>query len=238
MKDKLLFIVMCFFLLVTTAKAAQCTNEEKVKLKKEASQVKMVLKEVEEEMDPSKYYLTDGYDGPVYTYYFDVSLTNITDDMFVEITNNKDGDKITNVTNPPKNGIISFNWDDIYEITKFTYTIYAKSGSTCAGEKLFVGNYTAPKYNYYAGATACNGVEDYKYCSKFIYEDVNDNDIYKNIKNYKKAKQIEEEKKSNSWTEKAKRFIKEHKVLVIAGAAIIVGGGTAVILKQRKKRVV
>ncbi len=238
MKNKLSFIVLCFFLLVLTTKAAECTNEEKAKLKKEAKEVKMVLTEKQEEMDPSTYFATDGYDGPAYYYYFDVSLTNVTDNLFVEVSTDRDDTKITSVTNPPKNGIMTFKWDDIYKITKFTYTVIAKNSETCNGEVLYKGYATAPKYNYFAEAGICNGVEDYKYCNRFIYEDVNSNEIYRNVKSYKQSLELEEAKKANSWKEKIKKFVKKHKVLIIAGTSlIVVGGGTVVILKQRRKRV-
>jgi hypothetical protein len=227
----------------TIVKAAECSLEDKARLKRDAKEVKMILNEKQVLLDPSTYYNTEGVDSPVYKTYFEMNLTNLTEEMYVEVENDFNKIVITNKdTNFEKgiifeNGILKFNWEDVDRIVKFHYTIYATS-SSCAGEKLSEGYYTTPKYNYLSEAGICKGIEDYKYCSRFIQEDIDYGDQFDNISRYKESLEEEEAKKAKSWTEKAKRFIKEHKVLVIVGASIIVvGGGSTVILKHRKKRV-
>ena len=244
MRRSVKVIFLCLIALyASNVKVAECSNEELVKLRKEANEVKMVLNEKQELVDPSTYYVSEGVDAPVYKTYFEMSLTNVTDDMYVEVKNDFNKIVISNKLLSPKdgitleNGVLKFRWEEVDRIVKFTYTIYG-TPSSCSGEKLAVGNFTTPKYNYLSEAEICKGIEDYKYCSRFLKEDISYMDQFNNISEYKDKLEEEEAKKNSSWKAKVKRFIKQHKVLLISGASIIVvGGGTVVILKHRKKRV-
>ena len=116
--------------------------------------------------------------------YFNMKLINITKDMIVTITNDLDDEKIF-INTPGANGIYEFEWNKVDLITKFTYVIKASSSTDCFTETLRTGYLVTPKYNYFSRYGICDGISDYKYCSKFITFDVKYSDQMRYIKDYK-----------------------------------------------------
>ncbi len=239
MNKKTLFIFTLFSLFVWVLKpnAETCTTAELARLKKEAAKVKLTYIEEEEEIELTPEMIADGASKPLLNPYFNMKLANVTPELEVYITNdyNDDGEMVYGSS---VNGLYEFRWDEVYDIVKFTYKVSASSTSSCPQEELSIGYLVTPKYNTFADMVMCEGISDYKYCSKFVTFEMNYLDQEKKIKDYIAEKKAKESESKENIFDKISEFINEHKTLVIGGAmAVAAVGVTYVIMVKRRKRV-
>ncbi len=226
------------FALISTANASVCSNEQVVKLKKAASGVGVTYKEDQAELDPSTY-LTGpevGY-GPVYEDFFKIIFSNITEDMYIKVTNNFNNEVKFIRYQDTDEGIFTFDWKDIEQITKFTYEVYSSAETSCPDEKYYTGYLVLPKYNDFSNKVMCEGLNDFPACQKYITSDVDPEEQERQIAEYLKEKEIKEEKKNKKWTEKIGDFVSDHMVITITGSIIVIAGVATVVVGNKRKRV-
>lgn len=116
--------------------------------------------------------------------YFRISIYNITEKIYVNITNSLNPDGLL-IVNPPmtNNGVYSFDVKDIN--TVITYTIVVRSSVPGCTEDIRRFNFVKPKKNKYFDYEECkyDDTSEYSYCSEWITSDftLSEEDILKKI---------------------------------------------------------
>lgn len=239
---KSVIIALCTMLGFTgiiRANASNCTNEELVKLKKTASNIQSRYVEEERTLDPSTY-LTgedEGY-GPVTESYFKVLFSGITEDIYVKIANDSnDETKFIRFKDLNSDGIYTFDWEDIDNITKFTYEVYSSSETSCPDEKLFTNYLVLPKYNEFFDTVICDGLDELEACHKYVTKDMDPAKQKAEITKYLEEKLKKEENKNKKWYQRVGDFVADHKFLTGFSIVVIGGVATTVVVKNKRKRV-
>ncbi len=239
--------LLSFLTLTTSVGAVSCGYEEKAKLNSEIANVKTNYEIKERIMDPSEYDIPETLLGTPEeeTYvgkedYIQVNILNLTENMYVEITNNESSDQLVYYYNNTDNGNITISRTNIAEVVKYTIKVYASSNTGCEGTLLKTLYITLPRYNDYSEYDICNKVPNYYLCQKYVtYDKVEFGEFADKITAEVEKVETEEKEEANAkWYEKVGNFIKEHKVIFITGGImlIVVAGGAAVIIIRKRRR--
>lgn len=166
--------------------------------------------------------------------YFDITLNNITPEMyFYDVKNKKkyyysdtiDGE-IT-IKNYIGNG------------TTGTYKFYSTRGE-CYGFLLGSKYYTLPKYNKYYGDKLCEGIQEYSLCQKWATVSYNYEEFEKMINKYKNKELDNEIIEENTQYEKGffdnliAFYVKYYHYILIG---IIIIFGIVIIINKRKQKI-
>lgn len=234
----LVFVISLFFCANVSA-TSQCSNEEQAKLNKMVANVKATYEEGEGVLDTEEYPLPDeilSAENPEdysSTYnFFKISITNITDNIYVVVTNDYDDSKYTFSSSNTNNGVALFNWELINQVTTFTIKVYASSNTSCADELYKTLYLTTPRFNEYYFYEACSEAPDFEMCQKYVtFKDVDLDTFLTKLDKYlsKNNKKADEETKEN--------FFEKNKIEIIIGGAVLIaaiGVGTFVVIKRRR----
>ena len=102
---------------------------------------------------------------------FNISVLNITDNIYISIRNNKTTDLINVYNKDTENGIYRFNEKNFTDV--YNYTIEIRSNNPyCMHQTIKQIKFIKPKYNPYSAFKECRG-SDLIYCQKFISIDKN-----------------------------------------------------------------
>lgn len=249
---KIVLSVMSFMLIISNTKAAACDYEEKAQLNKEAANVKANYEIKERIMDPSEYTIPDAILGTeeedtyvAKTDYMQINILNITKNMYVEVTNDKDSETKTYTYNDVKDGNISFDWYNIGDLIKYTIKVYASNETGCSGNTLKTLYVSLPRYNDYSTYNICTKVPEYYMCQKYVtYEDDGYSSFVTKVKKEvekQEQKDREEQERKSKWYNKMFDFIKEHKTAFIVGGVtlvVVAGGATYIIIKKRRRSII
>ena len=217
--------------------ASLCSMEDQAKLNKIAGSVKAVYEEAKEEVDPSTYITTpETGEGPIYRDYFKIIFTNITEEVYVKITNDYNDEVKFIRYQDTDGGMYTFDWDNLDDVVKFTYEVYSSDKTACQNEKYFTNYLVTPMYNSFYEMLICEGINDYLPCQKYITVKNDYNEQYDKIVEYKEAKKEKEIEENKKWYEKIGDFVKKHKTVFIAGGSIIVIAGVAVVVVIIKRK--
>ncbi len=111
--------------------------------------------------------------------YFDVTISNITSDMyFVDVKNN-----ITYYYNNTINGEITIK---CYTNTSGSYKFYSANPS-CSGISLGTKYYKFPIYNIYFNNEMCNDYKNISICQKWVNKSYSYDEFAKQIEDYKNS---------------------------------------------------
>lgn len=239
--SKLNLILITFFSFIITSKAVSCSYEEQAKLNNEAANVKVNYEIKERILDKSEYSPPDGAedDYVAKSDYMQVNILNLTENMYVEVSNNYNDDvKIYNYADTD-NGNISFDWYTIGSVVKYTVKVFSSSNTSCEGNNLKTLHITLPRYNDYSTYDICSSVPEYYLCERYVtYDEVSYDKFFTRVnKEVEKQRKIEEEE-NKKWYIKVLDYVKEHKTAFIAGGIILVvaAGSTAVIIVRKRRR--
>ena len=249
---KFILSILSFVLIIGNAKAAACDYEEKAQLNKEAANVKANYEIKERILDPSEYTIPDAILGTeaeatyvAKTDYIQVNILNITKNMYVEVTNDKNSESKTYTYADVKDGNISFDWYNIGELVKYTIKVYASSETGCNGNTLKTLYVSLPRYNDYSTYNICSKVPEYYMCQEYVtYEDTGYSTFVKRVKEEvtkKEEKEKEEQERKSKWYNKMFDFIKDHKTAFIVGGitlVVVAGGATYIIIKKRRRSII
>lgn len=245
-KFKGFFLAFVIFFVSCSLVQAACDTTENNRLRDLAMKVQMSYKEEKEELEPGTYFPPDGlspeeqeeYVG--YRTLFHVYVTNITEDIYVEVKNKNTGATTTYHYSDTDNGKITLK-QEIYERNKFTLTVYADGGE-CNGSKLATHSLETPVFNEFSNYELCINSPEYYMCNRYVdYDLPSFTEFVEKIAKYnedkEKKKQEDQEKNENKGF---LDFIKENKLTISIVAIVIVGAGalTTVIIVKRKRRVV
>ncbi len=249
MKKSLLGAILVFALIITpidTKAASTCSYKEQAELNEIANNVK------------ANYEVIDIYDGkivemdsgeevdPIVDYYvrgFKISILNVTDDVYVTVTNDYDSSIQTFYSKDAKDGIVSFETKNVAKVINYTIEVHSNK-YTCIGElyrKLYI---KTPVYNSQSNMAACDEYPEFYYCQEFIDgETVDFNTFLTRLEKYKSNKTEEEKKKeeeNQSVIEKIKEFYEKNKIVIYIITIVVIISGvatTVILIKKRRSRV-
>ena len=250
-KFRLAFLGIVSFLtfaLITNA-ASKCDYSELAEINQEAANVKVTYEEKLELLEKGelgKADLEDGATPPdLYTRYFTVNITNVTDNLYVKIYNSVDNTTKIFSSSDAVNGIVSYRWDDIGDIANLTVRVYTSTKTSCSNEEVLVQQVTLPKYNVYSETDYCETNPDDSICSQYVTKEVTEEEFERKVeKQYKEdLKEAQDsEKVVNKVTKKVTNYVKENKKGFIIGGSIIIVLGVVttavVIIKRRGSRII
>ena len=198
MKNKLLLLVVSFFIFAPSSKALMCGNEVKVKYQEMAKNISVNYEYTESDSDVA----------------FSIKFTNIPENFIIydinnEIDYNYQGSELT-IPNVNKN-------------TSYKFGIYINDIS-CEYELLYTHYITIPAYNKYYKDAICEGIEDYKLCNKWLNVTISYDEWKNKIIEYKNSLNKEEEipeEKEKSWMEKIIEFYSNYYMFILPGIIIV-----------------
>lgn len=253
MKTRLnyLFLLAIIFLTPNLVYAASaCSYEEQAELNNIVANVKATYEVVD--VYTGKAYDVDNpnEDGtfPEVDHFikaFNINILNITEDIYVKVTNNYNSDEKTYTYKDTNNGIVTMQTKNVEQLVTYSIEVYSNKYA-CIGEKFRVLYMTTPIFNAYSARPACENNKGFYYCQEFIpSENISYNEFLNKLEEYEKQKdnQVQEDKTSSenkSFIERIKGFYNINRVIInIALSAIVVAGvaTTVVLVKKKRSRV-
>lgn len=213
--------------------ASNCSYEKQVGYKQSAANVKATYEEAEAEYD--NMYTTDengNYLEKAKYNYFEIKFLNITNDLYIKISNSVNSDiKIITYADTDE-GTYKLKWDNLDNVTTFNYSIYSSSNTECPNELLKKGLLTTPRYNYYYNTPVCEGLEENSLCQKYITLNEDLDKVYEKISKNKKEKT--NRKKEENQTKKNKKKSYSALIASIVFSLIVCVGGTMLIITRKR----
>lgn len=236
------------FIGIMSVNAATCGYEEKAKLNSESANVKANYEIKQRILDKSEYTPPDSIIGTdeEETYvatvdYIQVNILNLTENMYVEVTNDYDKNKVTYNYSDAQDGNITFNWEDIDSLVTYTIKVYASSNTGCADTVLKTLYLPLPRYNEYSSYDRCTLIPDYYLCQRYVnFDPVDFGDFTQ--KTDEQIEKLDEtgtsDEPNQKWYQKVGDFVAKHKVAFISGGIVLIvaAGTTAVIVIRRRGR--
>lgn len=249
-KFKVFTLALIVFFTNTVIVNAACTTEEKNKLNSLGANVKASYEIKTELVDPGDEYsppdgLTEeemeNYKTPID--YFYIYISNITEELYIEITDKSTGEKTKYTYSDIADGVITIKKTVGYEIKNYTIIVYSSSKTNCPDTKLQTLYITTPAFNEFSMLQTCEGIEEFYLCHEYLTVEVSFDNFYELAEKYRAGKvdkdgdDITEPDKDKSF----KEFIKENKGVIIGVtlSVILIGGlVTVIIVKRQRSRVV
>ncbi len=249
MKSRLkkLFLLAILLLIPNLTKAeSSCSYSEQAEINNIVANVK------------ATYEVTDIYGGktlnidypdefgniPEIDYYikgFNFSILNITDDIYVRVTNNYDKAELIFRNSDATDGVVTFQTKNTDQLITYTIEVYANKYS-CVGEVFRKFTITTPIYNSFSELDVCSRYPEFYYCQEFISSDqVTFDTFFTNLEKYEESlKEKEETEQKKTILEKLKEFYQNNAATInIVGSVIVVVGvaTTVILVKRRRSRV-
>ena len=245
MKKKIVFLFLCVFMMhITSVKAeGTCSYKEQAAFKSELANVKTTYEGVEtlidgvtgqptteDKIDSNRNPQDEGY---YYRYTLNISILNMTENMYVQVSNDQDDNVQYFRYSDFKDGILTFEHgsDMISEITKYTFSFYTSESTSCPDEYIGKRTLTVPMYNENSTDSLCEENKDLDICKTFTDVEFESKDEFyqKYEEETKNSKQDKNDKNDNN----TKSFFDENKeVILISAGVIVVIIGTLIITKK------
>lgn len=181
-----------------------------------------------------------------YQNYFRIYISNITEDLYVIVTDKNTGEKTTYTYQDAVNGTITFDEKVYIFITNYTIEVYSSDKTNCPNTKLNTLYVTTPMYNSYSESAVCDGIEDFYLCHEYLsvsIDNITYNDFLSLADQYR-AGHIDdngEEIVQDDTNDGFVQFLKDNIVVVIIVVVVIVAAGgliTFVVIKKQRSRIV
>lgn len=247
---KIIFAFLISVIFIDNISAASlCSTSEQAELRTAVSNVKVTNQEMEEELDPSMYGFPDSGDetteiDPPKINYFDISVSNITEKFYIEVTNDYD-DTVTRYNNSNStDDIVTFSWRNINEVTNFTIKVYTSEDTGCPNELMRTITHKLPRLNEYYGYDLCNDAPEFNLCQKYVtFDYVEQAKFMDRINEYLANKEQQDsnvnddtDNNDNLW-ERIKDFVVDNKYYFIGGGvALVIAAGVAIVVIVKRKR--
>ena len=243
-KGILLAVLLCFlFIGSKPVSASICTYSEQAQLNKDVANIKVIYEEATGILDPSLYdcqadngdlsECNASYD------YFVVSVLNMTEDFYITVRNNIDNTRTTYYYSDAKDGVISFDWEGILNVTTFTIDVFSSSETSCPRENYRTIYFTTPRKNLYYYYGQCQQNPEYYLCQKYVtFDDITFYEFIEKINNHNEEKKEEpKEEAPQTIPQKVIEYITNNSftIIVVVGAIVIATVLVVTIVKKRKK---
>lgn len=230
---KIASILFAMIFCISNVKAASlCSYKETTELNKIASNVKATYELLEktihfEDKDATKEI-------------FNISIFNITENVYVIVKNNYNNMEKTYTYADSKEGIVEFDWENSDKVTNFTIEVYSTSKTSCPHEKLKTTYLITPRFNEYSNREVCNENPDFYLCQKYVnFKEVDETKFLSQLENYKKGSITDSDEKLDepelTMFDKIFNFINNYKLYILGGIAIIITA-SLIIYKIRTKK--
>lgn len=235
MKKLLIFLGIFFSFTINVNAASLCSYKEQVTLNQKAANVKAnyevatITRQFE--------------DAAVDIEVFRISIINMTEDFYVEVSNNIDNTKWDFDYDDTDDGIVSFDWDS-EEMTAFTFKVYTSSKTGCPDEVIKTIPLTTPRYNKYSNMAICDDIPEFSLCQRYVTtKEISQEDFLEKVDEYRTGeidKNGNELNKNQNVLTNVLNFIKEYKWIFVSVLLVcfLIGGYFAVkkIKKIRNQR--
>jgi len=232
---KILFLILTtlFLFNIKVSAASLCSYKEQTEINQLAANVKVNYEIAEEvvhyvDMDSTRKY-------------FKISILNLSEKLYIGVTNSLNDNKLVFTSSDAKNGVIEFKWDNLSEIANFTFKIYTTPKTSCPDEKIKTLYLTTPRFNEYSRRAICEDLEDFYLCQEFVtFSHVAEKDFLKKVEEYQNEEMISKGEKNEenlSLSDKVFNFLNEYKwYMISAGTILVLSIGIIIYLKNRKQR--
>lgn len=179
-----------------------------------------------------------------YDNYFRFYISNVTEELYVVVTNQSTNESRTYTYQDAVDGIISFDVLSTMEIVRYSITVYSSDATNCPDTELYTHYETTPMYNPYSELVACEGIEDFYMCHEYLSVDVDFTNFVEDAERYRNGL-INDDGEEITIPEEDDggflSFISDHLVVVIVVVVVIVAAGgliTFVVIKKQRSRIV
>lgn len=244
MKKSLMGVILASVLLFgpnNVAAASACTYSEQAELNNISANVKTTY-----EIEKTKIDTMPDPDDPeedvveIYEKKVKINILNVTDEIFIKVTNDQNNDVLTFYSKDARDGIVSFYQNHVDKLVNYTIEVYANKYA-CAGELYKKLTLTTPMYNSYSELVACDNNPDFYYCQEYITtEKIAYDEFFKSLEKYETTEEEKKEEKEQGVLERIKEFYQDNKIVInVIGTVIVVGGvsATVILIKKRRSRV-
>lgn len=250
-KMKGLIFSIFVFLIGIPMVSALCTAEESNKLNSLAVNVKANYEVLKKEiLIDENFNYPDGLTEEemnnyvAYRDYFKISISNVTEDLYIKVTNQNTNETTTYTYEDVANGVISFEQKVFVEITNYTIVVYSSNKTDCPDSKLYTLYLTTPLYNNFSESNLCEGIENFYLCHEYLSVNTSFENFEDLANKYREGKiDSDGEKIENNEEKKATfiEFIKKNKGIVITITVIVVAIGglvTVIIVKKQRSKII
>ena len=240
-KNLLITLLAVLFLNYDIANASTCSYSERAQLNKDVASIKVIYEEQMGLVDPSLYECQPDNEECTAEYnYFKISVLNMSKDFYFTVKNNVDNTKKTYRYSDSVDGVISFNWEGILNITTFTFEVYSSEETGCPRDRYRTIYLTTPRKNLYHYYGQCQNDPDYFLCEKYVtFEEMSFYEFMDSMEERAEELKKEQEKdKEITFFQKIIDYIVENKfTLLIIGGVVVAGvATTVVVVKVRRKK--
>lgn len=234
MRKILTFIVVFFLAVINVNAASKCSYEEQRNIEQKAANVKVNYEIINVEKDDP---MEEGY--KIIYNYIKVSIYNVTEDLYVIVKNDKDNNEKMYSYTDAKDGIVTFDWEYLKDITNFTIQVYSSDKTNCSGESYKTFYLATPRFNEFSNIQICNDLSEFYLCQKYVtFDGISQEYFLEQLSSYQTGKINEqgEETVEPSLSDKIFEFINQYKWYIVGGLVVVLAG-TYTIHTFSKKRV-
>lgn len=249
-KFKLVVVTFIAGLLGMPLAYAECDATETNKLSSLANNVKVSQEIIQKEFElgvgdnpPDGLTEEEIKDYKMKVDYFKIYISNITEEIYVVVTNNNTKQTKTFNYKDTQNGTAFFEEEVGSEIVNYTIEVHASGKTNCNSKKLRTFYLTTPMYNIFSESSLCEGIKEFYLCHEYLSVKTTFDKFEELTNQYRDGKLKadgsikDDDKKDNGII----GFIKEHKgTVIVATLAVITIGGlvTVIIVKKQRSRIV
>lgn len=195
--------------MVIDNKNSKCNSKELDELFKRARKVELETKMIkvfhETGVDTS-----DPEMGPVdiYVEVLEVTLNNVTDDIYIKVTNDANKNEQILKKKDFKDGKVKFNTEYTTKVITYTIEVHANKYD-CVDEVVRKFTVQTPIFNRYSDMYVCNDYPDFYYCQEYINHDfISLSQFTKELEAYKKELAKSDKKDTNTKNNKNSSTVK------------------------------
>jgi len=234
MKKLLLFFVVLFSFTIKASAASSCSYQEQTTLNSKAANIKVSYDVVDKTVQFE--------DMDVTMNIFEITILNLTEDFYLIDKNNINEDTQTFTSSSVVDNVIKFKWENVEEVTNFTFQIYTSDNSSCPNEKIKTIYLTTPRYNDFSSREVCQNLEDFYLCEKFVtFDEVTESEFLNKLDSYREEeKNIEpeenqkEKEENKSTSDNVFEFIDNYKWVAVGTLVLILV--ILIIIKNKKQK--
>jgi len=178
-KKIITFLFLMFIYTIQVEAASLCTYSESNELNSKAANVKVFYEIVKEEVESEMFYLKK---------YFKITIANVTKDFYVEVENDNNNELYRYTHLNATDGIITFNWENLDDITNFTFKVYSSDNTSCPDERYKTLYLTTPRFNDFYNRMVCLENPDFYMCQEFVtFKEIEETDFITKFNDFDKV---------------------------------------------------
>lgn len=242
-----LFSILTFISFTISVGAATCNYEERAELNNEISNITANYEVIQVVLDPDEFVPPEGITEEEEEAYvattdaLQINILNITENVYIIVTNDYDDTTLRYNYNDTTDGNISIVWRTLGSLVTYTIEVYSSNETSCEDTLLRTLRVSLPRYNDYSTYSVCSEVPDYYLCQRYVYfDEVDFNEFSTGVLEEIERVQLEQEENENDntpWYEAIIEFISEHKTpIIIGGLSVLIITGVIVVLVIKRRR--